>query len=150
MLEEVMATLDCAYQTRRPETNDTPRLRVLAHQKHKAPRIRPGQEELFRSLWVDNIPIVVEEVTERMDCTWLPEDFVKSHGHERVKMIKMLEPDPVTISTTVAEFFCGPFREANIEGHAVKVKVVFALASCKKSSTDVGTSVAGLATDDFF
>lgn len=110
------------HDTPRPETNETAKLRVLAQREHKAPRLRFGQETAFRSLWGDNIPIIVGDVTGMMQCTWEPDDFVKSHGRDRVEMIKMTHPSPTTVTVTVAEFF-ERFFNSDSSGYAVKVKV---------------------------
>ncbi|KAI1785309.1 hypothetical protein LXA43DRAFT_976296 [Ganoderma leucocontextum] len=85
-------------------------------------QLRPGQEHLFRSLWLLNIPVVVPDVTRRMQCSWSPQDFVHTHGHVRVKMIKMVDPSPVTVSVTVEEFFKQFSEENPARSYAVKVK----------------------------
>ena len=123
MLQDVRDTMNTHHDTPRPETNDTAKLRVLAQREHKTPRLRAGQETAFRSLWGDSIPIIVEDVTRMMQCAWEPDDFVKSHGQDRVEMIKMTHPSPTTITVTVAEFFERFFKDGSSEGYAVKVKV---------------------------
>lgn len=136
MLEDVRAIGKRAGGSQRPGTNDTARLRVLAQQKHIVPKLKRGQEQLFRSLWADNIPVIVEDVMAKMQRTWSPEDFIQSHGHERVKMTKMVKPNPVTVSVTVSEFFLQFFNDDNSRNYAVKVKASTTLRLWRQPNAD--------------
>ncbi|KAI1783926.1 hypothetical protein LXA43DRAFT_902649, partial [Ganoderma leucocontextum] len=93
-----------------------------AQRYRETPSILSGQETLFVSLWSLSIPLVVTGATRRMQCAWTPEEFIISHGHERVKMIKMVDPATVSVSVTVAQFFDEFCREDAMRPYAVKVK----------------------------
>ena len=122
MIEEVRAVIGRHSHQGPIETNATAQMRVGAQRDRTAPSIQPGQELLFRSLWSLNIPVVVPNVTKRMQCSWSPQDFVHTHGHVRVKMIKMVRPSPVTVSVTVEEFFNQFLEENPARSYAIKVK----------------------------
>ena len=122
MIEGVRAVIGRHTRSQPIETNATTQLRVRAQGDRMTPSIQPSQELLFRSLWSLNIPLVVPNVMMRMQCSWSPQDFVLTHGHVRVKMIKMVQPSPVTVTVTVEEFFNQFCEEDSTRSYAVKVK----------------------------
>ncbi len=104
-----------------PPVNDTTRLRLLAQHNREAPVVRPGQEALFRSLWQWNIPIIVPGMQYHMQGSWTPDSFVRTHGNEKVTMLKSGGLPSQNVS--VARFFEEFARSATDRGYAVKVKV---------------------------
>ncbi len=102
-----------------PMVNDTAKFRLLAQEHRDVPVLRPGQDELFRSLWHLDIPIVVRGF--RMQGCWTPESFVRTHGRETVVMIKSngLPSEKVTVARFFEEF---SMTESD-RGYAVKIKV---------------------------
>lgn len=125
MLTEVRSILDLGTRSADKTTNDTGPMRSLAQQHRVAPVIRPGQDVLFRSLWSCHIPVIVAGTTSKLQCTWSPDDFVTSHGDQRVNMIKMHGPKSSTQSVTVEHFFDMFRRDSTERGFAVKIKVPF-------------------------
>lgn len=123
MMEEVQVVLDRDSQRMPIGTNATEQLRVRAERERVAPSVQRGKEALFRSLWSLNIPVVVPDATDRMQCSWTPKDFIDSHGHVRVKMIKVIDPSPVEVSVTVKEFFEMFSDETSERNFAIKIKV---------------------------
>lgn len=122
MIEDVRLVFG-DHKARQPiTTNVTDQLRVHAQRDGVALIVGPGKEALFRSLWSLNIPVVVPEVTERMQCSWSPQGFIDTHGHVRVKMIKVVDPLPIEVSVSVKEFF-EKFSENGERTEAIKVKV---------------------------
>ncbi|KAI0689523.1 hypothetical protein C8T65DRAFT_588583 [Cerioporus squamosus] len=103
-----------------PSVNETTKLRLRAQEYREVPMLRPGQETLFRSLWHLDIPIVVHGLHNRMQGSWTPESFVRTHGRETVMMIKSGKLPSQKVS--VARFFEEFARSDADRGHAVKVK----------------------------
>ncbi|KAI0714472.1 hypothetical protein C8T65DRAFT_573338 [Cerioporus squamosus] len=103
-----------------PLVNDTTRLRLRAFEYRDVPVLRPGQDTLFRSLWQLDIPIVVRGLHNRMQGSWTPESFVRTHGKETVTMIKGggLPSEKVSVARFFEEFK----RSDADRRHAVKVK----------------------------
>ncbi|RPD72399.1 hypothetical protein L226DRAFT_546935 [Lentinus tigrinus ALCF2SS1-7] len=95
--------------------------RIFVDSKYrKVPVIRPGQDILFRSLWHLKIPIVVRGLHNRMQGSWTPDSFVRTHGTETVTMLKSggLPSERVSVSRFFQEFT----RNDADRGYAVKVK----------------------------
>ncbi|RPD53957.1 hypothetical protein L227DRAFT_589116 [Lentinus tigrinus ALCF2SS1-6] len=91
-----------------------------AQKDREAPVIRPGQELLFRSLWCLNIPIVVCGPRNRMQGSWTPDSFVRTHGSETVMMIKSGGFPSERVSV---DHFFQEFKKTDADrGCAVKVK----------------------------
>ena len=123
MIDSVRLVLNNNQERQPIGTNATDQLRVRAERDRIAPSVQPSKEALFRSLWSLNIPVVVPNATEGMQCSWLPQDFVDTHGNVRVKMIKVVDPSPVEVSVTVREFFDLFSHEKAERPFAIKVKV---------------------------
>ena len=123
-LEEVRNTLAAEPTIRESTTNETGPKRSAAQQQRVAPTIRSGQEILFVSLWSYHIPLIVTETTSKMQCAWTPEEFVASHGDQRVEMATIQGAKTVTRSVTVEQFFDLFRRDQQEQGYAVKVKVL--------------------------
>lgn len=120
MLKDARTILGGDVRSFAVETGATSSLRALARERRIAPTIRAGQDLLFRSLWASDIPIVVKEATSSMQCSWSPQEFVKSHGDEPVKMIKTSGPS--TVNVTVSKFFEEFMKEDGGRGFSVKIK----------------------------
>ncbi|RPD78442.1 hypothetical protein L226DRAFT_457378 [Lentinus tigrinus ALCF2SS1-7] len=103
-----------------PVTQDTKRLRLRAQKHRKVPVVRPGQDTLFRSLWRLNIPIVVRGLYNRMQGSWSPASFVRTHGSQTVLMLRSsgLPSERVSVDRFFQEFT----RSDADRGCAVKVK----------------------------
>ena len=103
------------------ETNETSRHRIRAQQHRIAPRLRPGQELLFRALWRLDIPVVVEGLHELTQGAWTPESFIRTHGAHPVTMLKSHSLPSERLS--LARFFEEFAKEDAARGYAVKLKV---------------------------
>ena len=121
MLEDARATPSGGACSSIIETGATASLRALAKERRIAPTLRAGQDVLFRSLWVSNIPIVVKETTDSMQCSWSPQEFVNSHGNELVKMIKT--PGTSSENVTVSKFFDEFLKDDDERTYSIKIKV---------------------------
>ncbi|KAI0695261.1 hypothetical protein C8T65DRAFT_584462 [Cerioporus squamosus] len=118
---EELDTVSALYPIKiAPSVNDTTRLRLRAQEYREVPVLRPGQEALFRSLWQLNIPVVVRGLHNRMQGSWTPDSFVRTHGQETVTMLKSGKLPSQKV--TVARFFEEFAKSAADRGYAVKVK----------------------------
>ncbi|RDX40198.1 hypothetical protein OH76DRAFT_1366565 [Lentinus brumalis] len=103
-----------------PITNDTARFQVCAQRQRKVPVLEPGQEQLFRSLWCLDIPIVVEGLHHTMQGSWSPEAIVRTHGAQTVTMFK--SGGKASEKLSVARFFREFTKTDADRGYAVKLK----------------------------
>ncbi|KAM5534237.1 hypothetical protein V8D89_012144 [Ganoderma adspersum] len=123
MIAEVQLVLENHGDGHRAtSTNATQHLRMLATKDRKPPSLTAGQDMLFVSIWSQGIPVVVEHSSQKMQCSWSPEQFVTSHGHVHVEMIKMRIPHTITESVTIARFFELFQINDDDRGFAIKVK----------------------------
>lgn len=123
MAEVQLALKNSSDERHSASTNATQHLRILATRERKTPSLTAGQDTLFVSIWSEGIPVVVEHSSRKMQCSWSPEQFVTSHGHIYVEMIKMQTPQAITESVTVARFFALFQIDDDERGFAIKVKV---------------------------
>ncbi|KAI0689579.1 hypothetical protein C8T65DRAFT_588533 [Cerioporus squamosus] len=93
---------------------------MCAKHQREVPVIRPGQEQLFRSLWRLDVPMVVRGLHHTMQGSWSPELIVRTHGTQNVTMFKSGGKPPEKVS--VARFFQEFTKTDADRGFAVKLK----------------------------
>nr|VWO97863.1 Zn(2)-C6 fungal-type domain-containing protein [Ganoderma boninense] len=96
--------------------------KAVAEFSYIVPRISSGQEDGFRFLWSNNIPIIMERIGSRLKGRWTPEAFVKSYSGDEVAMIRCGLFAPRTERVTVQSFFNEFRRPSASRDDVVKVK----------------------------
>lgn len=87
------------------------------------PRIRSGQEDVFRDLEELGIPILID-VAAKIQGAWDPATFSKLYGNEKVSLVTISEEGSVTDSGVPLSTFLDKFMNPALRsGTVVKVKV---------------------------
>ncbi|KAI0755727.1 hypothetical protein C8Q74DRAFT_1305164 [Fomes fomentarius] len=105
-----------------PHTNESLALEVLAQKARKTPYIRRTQDQVFHALWSRNIPLVVRGLEDQLQGDWSPNAFVRTHGYEKVTMLKQFQTKIQTQKVTVKEFFENFMQTDEVRGIPVKLR----------------------------